>query len=270
MRNKLLLLLCLLLTFWLAFADTTKVDPDQYIVKIGDIFNIQLMTIDTLLVKSIVVPEGSLSLYPISTSVQIAGETLTEAYRIIYDKIDQSITRDRVLIQLEMIAVTRFHIMGAVVRPGEYNTEELVTLQQALNMSGGVASSASKRIKILRNKKILEFDLNEYFANNDISANPLIMHDDVIMVNLAEKFVKVFTNNDTVNYVESVELEHDYSTISDVLTQLSKKHQWSNLEMFTVHRDDHYLIVEKDFILRADDRLFIPVEELYVYVTGYV
>jgi len=265
-----IILLFILFIYTIIYAETSKIDQNQYIVKIGDIFNIQLMTIDTLVVKSIVVPEGSLSLYPISNNVFIAGKTLFEAYKIIFDKIDQNISRDKISIQLEIIAPSRFHIMGAVVNPGEYSTEELVTLQQALNISGGMASSASKRIKILRNKQILEFDLNEYFANNDISSNPLIMHDDVIMVSLAEKFVKVFTNNDTINYVESVELDENKSSIADVLTQLSKKHQWSNLEMFTVHRKNRYSVVEKNFILEADDRLFIPVEELYVYITGYV
>ena len=265
----------LVLAFMLFFitvlnANTTRVNPDEYIIKAGDVFFIQALTADTLTVKSPVLPAGSLSLFPFSDSVMVAGNTLTEAYQKINKKIGNYIAHDKILIQLGIISPTRFHVMGAVVRPGEHISEELVSLQQALNLSGGMASSASKKISILRNKQLLKFDLNEYYANNDIKSNPLIMHDDVILVNLAQSFVKVFTNNDTINYVESVELKENKSKISDVLRQLSLKHQWSNLEIFTVDRKGEYLMVDRTFELEPFDRLFVPVEELYVYVNGHV
>ena len=270
MKRNILFFSILLLLYSCLFASTVRVDPDEYIVKIGDIFFIQALTLDTLVVRSPVLPIGALNLFPFADSVMIAGRTLTEAHSLIHSKIGGAMARDRVSIQLGVIAPTRFHVLGAVVRPGEYIAEELITLRYAIQMTGGLSSSASKRIRILRNNRILDFNLNDYFVNKDLSANPLIMHDDIIMVNLAENFVKVFTNNDAINMVEAVELYDCNTKISQVLSRLTMRHQWSNLDVFTVDRHGEFLVVCRDFELEPFDRLFIPVEELYVYVTGFV
>jgi protein involved in polysaccharide export with SLBB domain len=251
-------------------ADTTRIEPDEYIVKIGDVFSIQYMTIDTLSIKSPVLPAGVISLFPFADTVSVAGSTLSEAYTKIESKLGTGSFRDKVLIQLAIVSPIRFHIMGAVVNSGEFLSEELVSLHQALNLSGGIAAAASKTIRILRNEKLLTFDLNKYFLDHDISQNPLIMHDDVIIVNYAERFVKVFTNNDTINYVESIELREDTVRIRDIFLQLSQKHRWSNIDMFTVDRSGNFHFADPDFVLEPYDRLFIPVEELYIYVTGFV
>jgi len=271
MKTKYLVLtlgICLLP--FLLIAKTFSIDLDQYIVKNGDIFLLQLLSTDSLNVKSPVLPTGVLSLYPFADTVMVAGKTLADVYKSIEKKLGSYTNTNKILYNLFWVAPTRFHVMGAVVRPGEYVSEELITLQQGLVLSLGLSSSASKKIKILRNKQVLEYDLTNYYANNDLSENPLIMHDDVIIVGLAEKYVKVYTNNDTLNYVESAELLENKGKISDILMQLSLKHQWSDLFQFTVDRQGEVLTVDRDFELEPFDNLFIPVEDLYIYVTGNV
>jgi protein involved in polysaccharide export with SLBB domain len=270
MKHRLLLVVlsvCFIAFIW---ADTTRISPDDYIVKIGDVFSIQYMTVDTLSIMSPVLPAGVISLFPFADTVFVAGSTLTGAYEQIGRKLGPGGFRDKILIQLAEVAPTRFHIMGAVVNSGEYISEELVSLHQALNLSGGIAAAASKVVRILRKDKLLTYDLNDYFLNHDISQNPIIMHDDVIIVNYAESFVKVFTNNDTINYVESIELKDEGVRIREIFPQLAMKHKWSNFEKFTIDRGGVFYVVDPEFILEPFDRLFIPVEELYVYVTGFV
>ena len=270
MKHKILLLFCVLIITSLMFADTARINPDEYIVKAGDIFFMQALTLDTLVVMTPVLPSGTLNLFPFADSVMIAGRTLTEAHLLISDKIGGVAARDRVSIQLGIIAPTRFHVLGAVVRPGEYIADNMITLLQAIEMSRGLASSASRQVRILRNNRVLEFDLNDYFVNKDLSANPLIMHDDVIMVNLADRYIKVFTNDNVINFIESIELQGDSIKVSDLLNRLTLRHQLSNLDIFTVDRRGEIFIVCRDFELEPFDRLFISVEELYVYVTGFV
>jgi polysaccharide export outer membrane protein len=270
MRINVLVIVVILLLFSQIFADTSRIDPDEYIVKVGDVFLIQTLLADTLTVRTPVLPTGSLILYPIADSVMVAGKTLSEVNRIIDRKIGTSFQRDKVIIQLGRVAPYRFHVMGAVRRPGEQYSKELVSLQQALAISGGLTSNASKRVKILRNKQMLEFDLNKYLSGNDIKENPLIMHDDVIMINLADRYVKVYTNNDTLNFIESIELEDSQIKVSDALNKLSMRYMWSNLNSFTVERKGQFQTVDREFLLQPFDQLYISVEEMFIYVTGNV
>jgi len=268
MKIKSLFLLLFLLITVVCFGSTAKINSDDYIVKFGDVFHIQAV-FDTLVVRTAVLPTGALSLVPFADSVMVAGRTLTEAHRLIENKLGDRATRENIIVQLGAIAPIRYHVLGAVVQPGEFKSERLITLHQALNLTGGMVASASRQVRLLRNNNILEFDLNRYFMDNDLSENPLIMHDDVIMVNLAESFVTVFTNNDTLNFVETVDMSGRMN-IADVLNKLTRRHQWSNLNMFTVERNGQFLFADRDFELEAFDRLFIQVEEMFIYVTGHV
>jgi len=251
-------------------AFTTRIDPDEYIIKTGDTFFIQTSILDTLTVRSRVLPAGSINLFPFADSVNVAGKTLTEAYRAIHSKIGNDIHSNRILIQLAAIAPIRYNVLGAITRPGEYTSGTLITLQQAIHLSGGLSSTASRRIRILRNGNLLEYDLNDYYANNDLKGNPLIMHDDMIMVNLAENFVRVYTHMDTNNMIEFLELGDGSSTIAELLPKLIVKYYISNLEVFTVERNGIYHTVDKNFELFAHDKLFIASEDTFVYVHGYV
>jgi len=211
-----------------------------------------------------------LSLFPFADSVFVAGRTLTETNRLIDNKIGDSPVRENIMIQLGVIAPIRFHVLGIVVTPGEYVVSEIITLQQALLHAGGLIAGASKQIRVLRNNRILEFDLNEYYVNKDLSQNPFIMHDDVIMVNLAERFVQVFVNNESFNLVETIDMREETLSIANALNKITRRHHWSNMNTFTVERDEEFLFVGRDFELKHLDRLFIQAEETTVYVTGFV
>jgi protein involved in polysaccharide export with SLBB domain len=269
MKIKYLFLLLFLLITVVCYGSTAKINPDDYIVKFGDVFHIQAV-FDTLRVRTAVTPSGSLSLFPFADSVSVAGRTLTETHRLIESKIGDRATREHIMVQLGSISPIRYHVLGAVMNPGEYISEELITLQHALYLTGGLVAGASKQIRLLRNNRILDFDLNEYFTNKDLTENPLIMHDDVVMVNLAQRFVTVFTNNDTLNFVETIDMRDDKVNISDALNKLTMRHQWSNLNDFTVERNGEFLFVGRDFELEPFDKLYIQIEEMFVYLVGQV
>ncbi len=286
MKNKNLFLLTVFFLFALILnANTSHIDPDEYVVKLNDIFifestlmmpnnsnplvveNESTPTAQTI--QSKVTPFGVLSLFPFSDTLMVAGKTLTQVYKEIDLKLKKKFKTNSVSFYLAYVSPINFNITGLVVRPGAYVSEEMPTLCKALVMAGGTGASSSKVITILRDKKKYEFDLKKYLNEGDVDNNPLIYNDDVIYVRPAKNYIKVYTNNDTINFVESVEIT-DSTKISDVMELLFKKHQWSNLNKFSVFRNDEYFAADLNFQLKTNDKLFIPVEELYIYVTGHV
>lgn len=286
MKNSLLLLILLaIIPLNLLYSNTSSLNPDEYMVKQNDIFVFEStlmipnnasqlmedkkMSQTAQTIQSKVSPSGVLSLFPFADSVLVSGKTLSKVYSDIDAKFKLKFKTNAVTYYLAYISPINFNVTGMVVKPGAYVSEEIPTLCQALVLAGGTGASSSKVITIKRNKKSETFDLKKYLNDGDVSQNPLIYNDDVIIVKPASNFIKVFTNNDTINYVESVELS-DNSKISDILKVLFKKHQWSNLDKFSVSRNNEYLMADQSFELKANDKLFIPVEELYIYVTGHV
>ena len=267
--KKTILILTILLILNTLNAVTTRIDPDEYIIKAGDVFFIHSSILDSLMVRTPVLPAGSISLFPFSDSVNVAGLTLSTAYKNIHEKVGNNIQSNRFLIQLGLISPMRFNVMGAVNRPGEYISDNIITLQQALVMANGLSSTASRHIRILRNNEIREYDLNKFFAYGDTSVNPMIMQDDVIMVNLATDYVTVYTNTEGNSTIETIEIEM-IDSIADVLEKVVVRHQASNLNVFTIERDGVYFEADRYFAVMPNDNIYIAMHELFVYVTGFV
>jgi len=271
MKLKIMLLLILaIFCRCQLFSDLTRVNPDDYILNYGDVFIIQLLSADTLSIKSPVLPTGALSLYPFADTVMVAGGTLTEAMQKIERKIGTNVVGSRVLIQFAEMGTFLFNVVGAVVRPNTHRTDQFLTLTEALDFCGGLVISASKIITINRNNKMLTFDLTKYFGEKDVSQNPLIMPGDTIIVGYATNYVNVYTNTSSLFALNTVELKQDKMKIRDVFHYLPYNHPWTNRSIFTVIRGEVANYVDAEFELIAGDKLFLSVEEFYVYVTGYV
>jgi len=248
----------------------SKVNPDDYLVKYGDTFFMQLLVADSQPVRSMVMASGALSLYPFADTVMVAGKPLATVLNAIERKIGSSNRSNRVMVHLESIAPYTFSINGAIVNSGVYFTQRMITLNEALASAGGALSTASRTVTIIRNGQRLVYNLNLFYSESDLTMNPWIMQDDLILVDYAENYVKVFGTFESQNYIEYIELQSEKVKIGDILTQVTYKPRWSNITSFTVEREDDSLIVDRDFELVADDILYISAEERYIYVTGFV
>jgi len=265
-----LLVILAILCHCLLYSDLTKINPDDYILNYGDVFTIQLLSADTLSITTAVLPTGALSLYPFADTVMVAGGTLTEAMRKIEKKIGLGASGNRVLIQFSKMGTFLFNTVGAVVAPNVHRTDRFLTLTEALDMCGGLVISASRNITIHRNNQMLTFDLNKYYSENDVSQNPLIMPGDTIIAGYAKNFVNVYTNTYSLFSLTTVELQEEKIKIKDIFKYLPYKHAWTNRSVFTVIRGEVANYVDPEFELIAGDKLFMSIEEFYVYVTGYV
>lgn len=269
MNLRIPLIFIFILTVSFLFAGNLPLNPEQYIVKPNDLFLLQSVSIDTVSVRTPVSPTGFLNLYPFADTVFVAGKTLKEANILIDKKLSKSMKQKNVIYSFIKVAPVSFTVIGAVVNPGEYNSELTPSLYEGLKMAGGLISSSSNKIKIINNGKEQEYNINKYLFDGDVTHNPLINNGDIIKTSYAKENLKVFTNNDTLNFVQSIELE-DSKPISDIINSLSSKHNLSSFENFTVIQDGKTQIVNKDFKVKNGDKLIIPIEEIYVYVTGSV
>lgn len=270
MRSRILLLIVfsLIITGGL-FASSIKMNSDEYIVQAGDVFSFQVIGIDTLSVLRPVLPAGNISLYPITGSVDIAGLSLTEAISKMNEAVRKSMRRGGVEIQLVKVAPYHYNVIGDIPVPGDYIAKEPITLFLSLQKAGGLLSNASKRIDITRKGITKTYDLNQYFEKGDLEQNPLIMPDDVIFVTRATNAIKVYANNDTLNYVENIETETALP-IETVLKRLQYKNRTADYENISIYKGNTIQKANLTDMANPGDRIMVSLTSSFVYVSGNV
>lgn len=269
MKNSILALLLLLVLIPLSL-NASFINAETYIVKAGDQFLLQTNEEEFVPVTLTVTPSGYLSLYPFGDRIYVAGKSLKIVEELITNEVSSFIDIGKVDIQFLLVAPYKFHILGAVVKPGAYNTEILLTLFECIQLSGGFTTNASKKVNLIRNNESYEYDLQDYLSGDDIDANPFIMDNDVIIINNAKEYIQVFTNNDTLSYIQTIEIENDSTKIEDALRLLDIKDNISSFEVFSIKRDNYIIDADKDFILQDRDKIYLTAYEQNVYVVGSV
>ncbi len=250
-------------------ADNNFVNPDDYRVNVNDVFVMQMTVPDTVTVFVPVSLTGHLNLYPVTDTVFVAGLTLSEAYQKINQKIKSAVKKIPISVILYKNAPIRFHMSGAVNIPGEFISEELLTLSLAIRKAGGITNAASNRVIIKRSGKEIECNLSKYLSEADNSQNPIIYSGDIIEVPFAKEALKVYANNDTVNVVEAIELSQETS-VEEVIRQLKYKNALSDMNQFTLIREGKTTMVSKEEKVKNNDKLIIAQEDVFVYVIGSV
>ncbi|MCD4651893.1 MAG: SLBB domain-containing protein [Candidatus Cloacimonetes bacterium] len=268
MKAKYLLLLLLLFVCVISSA-IEGIDENEYILKPGDRLLLQIVSADTVSRVMPILIEGDISLYPFCEPVKVAGKTLAQGKQLIHDKLSTKLKNSSIYIILADVSPILYHITGAVQFPGEFYAERPLTLYAALRFARGLMTTASHRIEILRNGRKIDVDLRKYLTLHDLSQNPLIYHDDIIHVDYAENFAKVFVNIDTLTTSELYEIDN-YVTVREIRAGMERKHRWTNMEEIIVYHEGESRKVDLDYKVIAGDSLFFKVQERFLYLTGYV
>ena len=270
MKNKILfLILIATLTCSLLSGRDMSGFPEDYIVRPGDTFVIQIITLQTQEMIAPVTITGHLTLYPISSPVKIAGLTLAEAKETVTAEISKVLPRARIFVDLYEITSYSLHILGAVNRPGEYVVDTLMTLYQSLQLAEGLSPAASKKIKITRHEETKVYNLNRYLTSGDVASNPLVFSDDLIWVDFAEEFAKLYVVTDTINYVEYFEMETE-KRVAELLPLIKNKYSYSDYQVIYLRRDGQTARVDQTFLVKAGDNIYLHPEESYILVRGNV
>ncbi|MBP7562927.1 MAG: SLBB domain-containing protein, partial [Candidatus Cloacimonetes bacterium] len=242
---------------------------DQYIVKMNDVFLIQTVVPDTMSLRVPVLPTGQLNLFPMADTVMVAGKTLKKAYEEINTRLNKFMKKPNVQVMLLNIAPITYTVSGAVNRSGEYTSKEPISLFQAVKLAGGLNGNAGSEISVKRAGKEITYNISKYLSEGNPAQNPQIYHQDVINAGFIKDCLRVYTNNDTLNFVESITLDGE-KPVSEVIKMLSLKYKASSYDQFTLVREGKTSLIKLDESVRNNDKLIISHDEMFVYVMGSV
>lgn len=163
MKRSFCLCLFLILGFcaW-AFADESSnagLDPIAaasagYTVGPADVLGIDIIEPDKISTRATVSPDGSITA-PYIGQVNVIGLTANQIREIIEKRLaDGYLKFPSVMVSLLESHSRRFFVYGAVIRPGEYDLPEKMTVLRAISMAGGFTRfGSSSRVKVLRERK---------------------------------------------------------------------------------------------------------------------
>ncbi len=137
----------------------TVVDPIAaanagYTVGPADVLGIDIIEPDKISTRATVSPDGSITA-PYIGQVNVIGLTANEIRELIEKRLaDGYLKFPSVMVSLLESHSRRFFVYGAVIRPGEYDLPEKMTVLRAISMAGGFTKfGSSSRVKVLRARK---------------------------------------------------------------------------------------------------------------------
>lgn len=243
---------------------------NEYYIKPGDVFSISIIGAETENFILVVTIEGQLPLYPLAPSVQVAGKSLANAKELIKSTVLKHYQDVKVDVLLHRVSPQNIHILGAVNHPGQYIVDSLTTLYRTLQeKAGGITPAGSRKVSIIRRGETRLFNLNDYLRYGSIQENPLLFNEDVVYVDFAEDFAKLYVVTDTVNYVEYFEIEKPVS-LRTLLLSIGRKYGHSDYTDLFLFSDGRLAPVSQDYLVKKDDTIYVRPEESYIYVRGNV
>ena len=192
--------------------------PNDYKISLRDQFTIILSGSKDAIFNLNVKLDGTI-LFPELGSISVAGLSFREVKEKLSSMVKQAYVGVNIDVSLQNLSAKKITIVGAVNTPGTYLVNPFSTITGALAYSGGISEIGSLRnIKLIRNTgEVFSFDLYDLLINGDRSNDITIEAGDTILINAAERFVKVsgavnrpaiyeILDNETVNEIVSYAL----------------------------------------------------------------
>lgn len=194
------------------------VDPNEYVVGPGDMFNVGIWSTVPLTFQVPVTPEGSVVI-PTVGEIFISGKTLAEARELTLKEIKKKYISGNATFTLYVPRQFTVTVRGMVLNEGIYTvyaTQRVDALLQVVNdktiykektisqdvakteeeVERKLAASSRRHITIVRkNGNIVFADIEKYYAARNTIHNPLLQDGDVVTVhpsNAAKDFVGIF------------------------------------------------------------------------------
>lgn len=157
--------------------------PADYVVGVGDSFNVQLYGKVNRQYELAVDRGGRLSVPEIGPIV-VAGMSYDEAKRILISNIKEQIIGVDVSVTMGELRSIRVFLLGDVYKPGSYSISSMSTITNALVAGGGMGKSGSLRsIKLKRGGRTVgNIDLYDLLLKGDTRADQRLYPGDVIFV----------------------------------------------------------------------------------------
>tara|TARA_R110002051_G_scaffold146786_2_gene219584 strand:+ start:66794 stop:67465 length:672 start_codon:yes stop_codon:yes gene_type:complete len=132
-------------------------------IRAGDLLRVEVLEDSSINREVLVAPDGRISM-PLAGNVRVSGVSLVEAQRILTNRMESNFaTRPTVLVSLIQLRepaapapqadpdLMSVYVIGEVNNPGLIETENRITMLQALSLAGGMTDFAAvKRVQLRR------------------------------------------------------------------------------------------------------------------------
>ena len=163
------------------------VHPDNYIVGIGDVLEIDVWKESELSKTVPVRPDGMITL-PLVGEIKAVGLTPKQLQDQVTNALQKVVAEPQVTVMVVSVSSLSFNIMGNVNKPGYYPIGRPITVLDAIALSGGFRDFAKqKKIYVLRTgpngaQEKLKFNYKEVIKGKNMAQNIIIEPHDIIVV----------------------------------------------------------------------------------------
>ena len=159
------------------------VDPKDYIIGPGDVFGININTLEKMFFSASVGPVGDI-LIPGIGSVEISGFSLEQSINLIKMRIKKTFKNAEIDISLIGLKSFKVHVHGAVNKPGFAVVKALSRLDAVLSLVGGLHRDAREdSIVVLSKDSVINIiNLKNYLTTGDLKDNPILNEGDRINI----------------------------------------------------------------------------------------
>ncbi len=157
---------------------------NEYYIKVGDLLRINVWGEPKLSGEVVVRSDGKITV-ALADDVQAQGKTLIQLKDDVESKLNEFIPGVSVSPSMVQSAPIRYFLAGQFLRPGEFRSEQGISLLQAVAKAGGFAPFANESAIILIRKNAaqeLRYELNYNRVVNGKEPNPQLRDGDFISV----------------------------------------------------------------------------------------
>lgn len=169
----------------LLLANTVQAS-ERYLLNAGDVLDISVWNEEALQKQLIVLPDGMIS-FPLAGELQAQGQSVTELQAALKSKLTDYLADPVVTVSVASVSGNTVHIMGKVLKPGNFMMNKPTDVMQALSMAGGLSPYAEENniIIIRRNgehQRVLPVHYASIKKGKELNTNILLQSGDVIVI----------------------------------------------------------------------------------------
>jgi polysaccharide export outer membrane protein len=159
---------------------------ERYLLNAGDVLDISVWNEEALQKQLIVLPDGMIS-FPLAGELQAQGQSVSDLQAALKNNLADYLADPYVTVSVANVSGNTVHIMGKVLKPGNFMMSKPTDVMQALSMAGGLSPYAEENnIIILRRSGESQQVLAVHYASikkgRELDTNILLQSGDVIVI----------------------------------------------------------------------------------------
>jgi len=258
------------------------VNPTPYEIHPGDTYTLSVYNQPSLTSSILIAPDGTASL-PLVGILKLGGMNLEDASKLIEYRLTRYLRDPLVTLAPASVSGFYFTIAGRVNKPGNYpvsigQTRMLDALAMAAGFETGLFNGDSVELAdldtafIRRNGKNLPVDFKKLVYEGDDLHNIPVLNGDYIYIpssmNGSVIFLGEVNHNTYVGFHEGMTLMQGLAYVSGIKVETHSsfakviRNSTGNTVVYTINIDEILNGRMRDFILQANDVIFIPQNDI--------